>query len=200
MSGLLIQNKIVIVSKAVLLLACFCFPTIGVSGTSQKAGTMLAGERRTRTPTGAPIWAVQIDFTRPGNVGWDASDFAAIAHSGINRVEINLDWDDLEPKKGQYDFRRLDSYLAAADKADIKLIPIFWESVWGEEQGKNPPRWLTGRDLSSGRWKLPTVPMSAFVSAADAGMRGAPSLWARIRPRRPVPSVQRKSGRSIFAT
>jgi hypothetical protein len=31
----------------------------------------------------------------------------------------------------------------------IKLIPIFWESVWAEKQRKNPPDWLTARDLSS---------------------------------------------------
>jgi hypothetical protein len=92
---------------------------------------------------------VQIKFTKPDNVPWDLSDFAALAHRGINRVEINLNWGDIEPQKGQYDFRFLDSYLADTAQAHIKLIPIFWESVWAAKQGKNPPNWLTARDLSS---------------------------------------------------
>jgi hypothetical protein len=139
----------VIVSTAIVfVLSCLC-PAFGLSGNSQGASTLLAGEGRTRVPSGTPIWAVQIDFTKPNNVPWDASDFAAIANSGINRVEINLDWGDVEPQKGQYDFKLLDSYLAGTAQAHIKLIPIFWESVWAEKQGKNPPNWLTIRDLSS---------------------------------------------------
>ncbi len=149
MSGSSNEKAIVIVSAAIFIfLSCLC-PPFGLAGTPQNAATHLAALGRTGIPSGAPVWAVQIDFTKPHNVPWDASDFATIAHSGINRVEINLDWGDIEPAKGQYDFKVLDSYLAGTAKAHIKLIPIFWESVWGESQGKNPPSWLTARDLSS---------------------------------------------------
>lgn len=149
MSGCSNRNPIVKASAAiVLVVSCLC-PAFGLSGTARNPDTLLAGEGTTRVPSGTPIWAVQIDFTKPNNVPWDASDFAAIAHSGINRVEINLDWGDIEPQKGQYNFKLLDSYLAGTAEAHIKLIPIFWESVWAEKQEKNPPSWLTARDLSS---------------------------------------------------
>lgn len=143
------RNAIVLVSVAIfMVLSCLC-PALGLSGTPQNAGTHIAALGRTGISSGAPVWGVQINFTKPHNVPWDVSDFAAIAHSGINRVEINLDWGDIEPEKGQYDFKLLDSYLTGTAKAHIKLILIFWESVWAERQGKNPPGWLTVRDLSS---------------------------------------------------
>lgn len=107
-------------------------------------------EEETKIPSpGNPIWQAQIDFTKPNGVPWDESDFAAIKHSGINRAEINLDWGDIEPKKGQYDYRLLDRYLAEVAKAHLKLYLIFWESVWGEKQGKNPPKWLSAREVTS---------------------------------------------------
>jgi hypothetical protein len=139
---------IIFLAAIVMALICVC-PAFGFSGAARNNSTLLASEGSTGVPSGAPIWAVQIDYTKPNNVPWDASDFAAIAHSGINRVEINLDWGDIEPRQGQYDFKLLDSYLAGTAAAHIKLIPIFWESVWAERQGKNPPSWLTARDLSS---------------------------------------------------
>lgn len=146
MSGTSNRSAIVIVSTVLLVCLCSAF---GLSEDPQNAGALLAGEGRTSVPSGTPIWAVQIDFTKPNNVPWDTSDFATIAHSGINRVEINLDWNDIEPAKGQYDFHLLDSYLAGAAQAGIKLIPIFWESQWAEQRGKNPAQWVTARDLSS---------------------------------------------------
>jgi hypothetical protein len=103
----------------VMILSCVC-PAFGFSGVARNNSTLLAGEGSTGVPSGAPVWAVQIDFTKPNSVPWDASDFAAIAHSGINWVEINLDWGDIEPRQGQYDFKLLDSYLAGTAKAHIR--------------------------------------------------------------------------------
>jgi hypothetical protein len=143
--GSLPRNRIASISAAIVLVLTYLAPAFAAQG----ASAPLAGEGRTTVPTGTPIWAVQIDFTKPHDVPWTPADFATIAHSGINRVEINLDWNDLEPKKGQYDFHLLDSDLAGAAQAGIKLIPIFWESEWAEQQGKNPAQWVTARDLSS---------------------------------------------------
>ncbi len=98
---------------------------------------------------GNPFWWAQIDFTKPHNVPWDDSDFAALAQSGMTGVEINLDWGDIEPQKDRYDFQLLDRYLDEAAKSHLKLYFLFWESVWAEAQGKNPPPWITARELSS---------------------------------------------------
>lgn len=51
----------------------------------------------------------------------------------MNRVEINLDWADIEPQDGAYDFRLLNRYMAEAAKAHLKIYLLFWESVWGEK-------------------------------------------------------------------
>lgn len=107
---------------------------------------------------GNPIWQAQIDFTKPHNVPWDEPDFATLKRSGINRAEINMDWGDIEPQRGQYDFKLLDSYLKAAAGAGIKMYLIFWESVCAQRQGKNPPQWLTARDVLSDGTKAQEPP------------------------------------------
>ena len=101
----------------------------------QASSTPLAGEGRTTVPSGTPIWAVQIDFTKPHDVAWTPADFITIAHSGINRVEINLDWNDLEPQKGQYDFHLLDADLAGAAQAD-QADPDFLGKPMGGTAGE----------------------------------------------------------------
>ncbi len=107
---------------------------------------------------GNRYWWVQVDYQRPGDTQsasrpWSDADFAAFSRAGLNGVEINLVWGDIEPRRDEYDFALLDSYLASAAKAHIKLYLIFWQSVWAEAPpkvvGKNPPLWITGRDLTS---------------------------------------------------
>ena len=92
-----------------------------------------------------PFWWAQISFTQPHNVPWGESVFQKLAQSGMNGVEINMDWTALEPRKGRYDFHILDRYLAEAAKAHLKIYFLFWES-----RGPGcPPPWLTARDISS---------------------------------------------------
>ena len=96
-----------------------------------------------------PFWWAQIGFTKPHNIPWGESVFEKLAQSGMNGVEINMDWTALEPQKGRYDFHILDRYLADAAKAHLKIYFLFWESLG---QG-NPPSWLTARDISSDGFK-----------------------------------------------
>ena len=118
-----------------------------------RAATLSQGTSRASVPDvqnyDAPFWWAQIDFTKPHNVPWDESDFATLAQSGVNGVEINMLWADIEPQKDRYDFKLLDRYMAEAAKAHLKIYPLFWESLWQEDQGKNPPPWITARDVSS---------------------------------------------------
>lgn len=139
------QTKLHVVSALILAFACW-YPGAGVLRGSQANGTR---EEITVPSPGNPIWQAQIDFTKPHGVPWSESDFLALKRSGINRAEINMDWGDIEPQKGRYDFKLLDRYLDESSKAGIKMYLIFWESVWGERQGKNPPKWLTAREVMS---------------------------------------------------
>ncbi len=76
---------------------------------------------------------------------WSEATFAALAAKGIHRAEINMEWAAVEPAQGKFDFTLLDGDLANAAKAGVKVIPIFWYSVWGG----NPASWITQYDVGS---------------------------------------------------
>ncbi len=95
-----------------------------------------------------PIWSAQIGWLRGPGQAWRGRDFARLARAGINQVEINLDWGAIEPRRGQFDFRLLDRDLANAAAARLRLVLIFWESIW-DGPGMNPPAWLPQRDRTS---------------------------------------------------
>jgi len=136
------KRKALLIFGALALGLIWLYPTVGASKGSP-------GFRREGWPgipsPGNPFWWAQISYTKPHNVPWDDADFAALARSGMNGVEINLNWGDIEPQKGRYDFQLLDRYMAAAAKSHLKIYLLFWESI-GQ---KCPPPWITARDLSS---------------------------------------------------
>jgi Beta-galactosidase len=142
----MLKRKELLILGAISLASVYWYP--GVSALQGSQG--MRREEEVKVPSaGNPIWQAQIDFTKPHDVPWDESDFAALKRSGINRAEINLDWGDIEPQRGQYDFKLLDSYLNETAKAGIKMYLIFWESVWAQRQDKNPPKWLAAREVMS---------------------------------------------------
>ena len=143
-----------------VFLAVFCAlvclsPAISLSQDSMAARQVGAGGQGTVIPSpGNPYWWVQIDYMKHSSdpaladtprVPWADSDFADFARRGMNGAEINLTWDEIEPQRGKYNFELLDRYLASAARANIGLYLIFWESVWA----KNPPKWITVRDITS---------------------------------------------------
>ena len=76
---------------------------------------------------------------------WSRRTFAHLAAQGIHYAEINMAWAAVEPQSGRFDFSLLDGTLAHAAAAHIRILPIFWYSVWGG----NPPGWITRYDLGS---------------------------------------------------
>lgn len=76
---------------------------------------------------------------------WSVATFQAMAAKGIDRAEINMEWAAVEPSPGHFSFTLLDEDLANAAKAGVKLIPIFWYSVWGG----NPASWITNYDVGN---------------------------------------------------
>ncbi len=82
--------------------------------------------------------------TQPAQ-GWSEQTFAKLAAGGVHAAEINMEWAAVEPSKDQFDFTLLDEDLANAAKAGVKVIPIFWYSVWGG----NPAPWITSYDQGS---------------------------------------------------
>ncbi len=76
---------------------------------------------------------------------WTRKTFAHLHAEGITRAEINLDWGAIEPLPGKFNFSLLDRTLAHAASAHVRVIPIFWYSVWGG----NPPLWINKFDTGS---------------------------------------------------
>ncbi len=148
-----------LVFSAILFISVALYPASGLSENPGLSGAAKGSETARTIPSpGNPYWWVQIDYLKPGegqaaSTPWTDADFEAFAKAGVNGVEINLVWGSIEPRRGEYDFALLDSYLTSAAKAHIGLYLIFWQSVWAEAPpkvvGKNPPLWITGRDLTS---------------------------------------------------
>ncbi len=76
---------------------------------------------------------------------WSVRTFTHLAARGINYAEINMAWEQVEPEPGHFNFEMLDQTLANAAKAHVRLIPIFWYSVWPG----NPAAWITHFDVGS---------------------------------------------------
>ncbi|MDA8376189.1 MAG: beta-galactosidase [Planctomycetia bacterium] len=74
---------------------------------------------------------------------WPESVFAHMASVGIHYAEINMPWGVLEPSPDRFNFRVLDQTLINAAQAQVRVIPIFWYSVWPG----NPPLWITRYDM-----------------------------------------------------
>ncbi len=76
---------------------------------------------------------------------WSERTFAHLAARGIRYAEINMPWGQVEPAPGRFSFEWLDRTLANAAKAKVRLIPIFWYSVWPG----SPPAWVTRYEVGS---------------------------------------------------
>jgi hypothetical protein len=148
-------GRVLLIPTVILFVLIVLFPVIGYSESSGSSGATDGSEAvQTISSPGNPYWWVQIDYLKLGEgqaatTPWTDTDFATLAKAGMNGVEINLNWADIEPQRGKYDFQLLDRYMAAAAKSHLKIYLLFWESVWNENEGKNPPSWLTAREVTS---------------------------------------------------
>jgi hypothetical protein len=90
------------------------------------------------------IWSVQLAWDS-GSQPWSTATFASLRAKGMDHAEINLAWNQIEPAPGRFDFTKLDADISSAAAAGIKLIPIFWQSVWGG----NPASWIPDYEVTS---------------------------------------------------
>jgi hypothetical protein len=98
--------------------------------TTSQVTAASAADQSTKTHDGSSdYWASQFQFDNNGTP-WSTADFAAIKAKGIDRAELNMPWSKLEPSRGTFDFSEMDTELANAKAAGVKLVPIFWQSGW----------------------------------------------------------------------
>jgi len=124
------QRKLLLSSMVVLLSASLFAFTTGAQGAPNQPAV---------APQHTPHWMVQILFDK-GTDPWTLSTFQKFAQEGITDVEINMDWDAVEPSPGVFNWSTLKTYLLYCQKTHLKLVPIFWEYGYAG----NPPTWLPG--------------------------------------------------------
>ena len=111
-------------------------------------GIMTAGTPAATAATaargGTSFWSTQLQFDDNGTA-WSKASFAALKADGLTTVEINMFWNNVEPSPGTFDFTELDTTLANAAAAGIKVVPIFWESGWTG----SPASWITDREVTA---------------------------------------------------
>jgi hypothetical protein len=95
-----------------------------------------------------PQWLIQILWDKGTQsqvvagtaTPWTLSTFQRFAREGITGVEINMDWNKVEPTPAAFRWHTLRTYLHYCQETHLKLIPIFWD--YGAPG--NPPAWLPG--------------------------------------------------------
>ena len=60
--------------------------------------------------------------------------------AGIRNVRSDLDWKQVEPQKGKWDFRRWDSLFAEAERKNITVLPILSPAAVGDSVSPAPRR------------------------------------------------------------
>ncbi|MCC6421496.1 MAG: beta-galactosidase [Gemmataceae bacterium] len=63
------------------------------------------------------------DRTRPGRAEWCAAQLGTlIAGLGAKHVRLSVEWAEVEPRPGEYDFRLLDAQLAVAEEHGARVV------------------------------------------------------------------------------
>ncbi|MBA4179848.1 MAG: hypothetical protein C0506_04595 [Anaerolinea sp.] len=91
-----------------------------------------------------------VDDTRPGRAEWCAETLGTLLRGlGAKHVRLSVEWDQVEPRPGEFDFRLIDALLAEAGRSGATALV----SVGAKAQ-RHPeffiPEWaLAGTDLSA---------------------------------------------------
>lgn len=87
---------------------------------------------------------------RPGRVGWCADTLVALLDSsGARFVRLSVEWSQVEPEDGRFDFALVDALLAAAASRDARVLltvgmkaqrhPEFYLPGWAWDLAGGPP-------------------------------------------------------------
>ncbi|MGH2845008.1 MAG: hypothetical protein ACRDL0_03125 [Thermoleophilaceae bacterium] len=117
-----------------------------------------------------------------GDANYRTSNLSAQAAIGIQTIRQTFDWSTIERRRGRYDLRYHDDYVAKAAAHGIRIVPVLFR----------PPRFRARR---RGRAVCPPRRNATFARFAKAlvrryGRHG--SLWRRRPgvPKRPITSWQ----------
>jgi hypothetical protein len=107
-------------------------PAFAQKSVSQSgAATVVCGSTAEATPSGPAV-------VLPSGVVRDQStQLQAVANQHINGVAVQINWRDIEPMQGQFDWSRLDAIMAAAQSSgkwvQLDIFPGFFSPAWALE-------------------------------------------------------------------
>ena len=64
--------------------------------------------------------------------------------AGLNTVVAPVEWDQLEPQQGHYDFSVLDAMVRQAREHHMKLV-LLWFGAWKNSMSTYVPAWVRAR-------------------------------------------------------
>jgi beta-galactosidase GanA len=111
-------------------------------GSSQMPKVVQKDGRWALMVDGAPYLMLGVQVNNSS--GWPAmlpQVWPAIERLHANTVEIPVYWEQLEAKKGQYDFSVVDSLLAGARQHNVHLV-LLWFGTWKNGAMHYTPEWI----------------------------------------------------------
>lgn len=100
--------------------------------------------------------------------------FEALEGSDFNTILAPVTWETVEPTEGDFDFELVDELLAAARRAGLRLIPL-WFGAWKNGASSYAPRWVKTdpvrfprAELGSGAPGQQASPFGEAIRVADA--------------------------------
>lgn len=120
---------------------------------------------------------------RPGRAEWCATTLGTILRGvGAKHVRISVEWSQVEPRPGEYDFRLIDALLAEAQRSGTKVLlgvgvkaqrhPEFYIPDWVMARTSLPERSVVDRDPFLRERAL------AMVAAVVRHVAGSPAIDA----------------------
>ncbi len=133
---------------------------------------------------------------RPGRAEWCAETLGALIRGlGTRHVRISVEWSQVEPRPGEYDFRLIDALLREADRSGAKVLLGV-----GVKAQRDPefyiPDWVLAKAELQGLVYIDRDPYLreralAMIEAVIAHVSGSPAIEAWNADNEPyVPSLR----------